>query len=117
MMMGGLDSYELNRRWTAGKLRKDDLKEWTKEQLKSYEVELNEEDFDHLLDCLYAIYEWYYEGRSMGHFLTAVVTNDLEMSVGRADKTNIKCLPLYVRFLYNIAPGDYKAKAKKLTGG
>jgi hypothetical protein len=37
-------------------------------------------------------------------FLRAVVSNDLFNSVGRADKTNLALLPLYVRWLYNRAP-------------
>ena len=43
-------------------------------------------------------------GLPTGHFLTAVLSNDLREAVNRADKDNIKALPAYVKFLYNDAP-------------
>ena len=40
-----------------------------------------------------------------GHFLTAVLANDLRGAVERADDDNITLLPIYIRWLYNHAPG------------
>jgi hypothetical protein len=40
-------------------------------------------------------------GIGPGHFLTAVLSNDLISAVSRADDTNINRLPDYVRFFYN----------------
>jgi hypothetical protein len=40
-----------------------------------------------------------------GDFLTAVLENDLKEAVGRADDANLQCLPAYVGYLYNEAPG------------
>ena len=46
-----------------------------------------------------------------GHFLTAVICNDLAEAVGRADLTNQKNLHNYVKFLYNYAPtGCWRSK-------
>jgi hypothetical protein len=51
-------------------------------------------------------------GRSVGHFLTAVLTNNLKEAVSRADGVNAMALAGYVRFLYSRAPmicwGDEK---------
>lgn len=43
-------------------------------------------------------------GCSVGHFLTAVLGNDLKGAVGHADEENTKRLPQIVRFLYTYAP-------------
>jgi hypothetical protein len=39
-----------------------------------------------------------------GHFLTAVLRNDLKEAVARADPVNQALLPVYVQWLYNRAP-------------
>jgi hypothetical protein len=39
-----------------------------------------------------------------GHFLTAVLSNDLHEACNRADPENGAALPAYVRFLVNYAP-------------
>lgn len=44
------------------------------------------------------------EGRPVGHFLTAVLSNDLAAAAGRADDENRPRLADYVRFLYSYAP-------------
>jgi hypothetical protein len=44
------------------------------------------------------------DGVPVGHFLTAVLENDLLEAVGRADSGNMLNLPAYVSFLYNHAP-------------
>ena len=43
-------------------------------------------------------------GISPGHFLTAIITNDLREAVGRADDENVKNIPAYVGYFYNEAP-------------
>jgi len=40
-----------------------------------------------------------------GHFLTAVLENDLMEAIARADETNVQCLKAYAMWLYNQAPG------------
>lgn len=44
------------------------------------------------------------DGRPVGHFLTAVLTNDLKEACGRADESNKHLLWEYCFFLYNYAP-------------
>ena len=43
-------------------------------------------------------------GEAVGHFLTAVLENNLKEAVGRADSENLVVLPAYVGYLYNEAP-------------
>ena len=43
-------------------------------------------------------------GRPVGHFLTAILENDLYMAVGRADEENQEALADYVKWLYHYAP-------------
>lgn len=43
-------------------------------------------------------------GRPTGHFLMAILTNDLRDAVSRADEENQPRIHEYVRFLYNYAP-------------
>jgi len=42
-------------------------------------------------------------GIAPGHFLKAVLSNDLMEALGRADEENQRSLPAYGRFLYNYA--------------
>jgi len=39
------------------------------------------------------------EGKRVGHFLTAVLSNDLWGAVGSADDTNQPLIPLYVMYI------------------
>lgn len=54
-----------------------------------------------MLDALNGYIE---HGYQVGHFLRAVLENDLKGAVDRADDVNIKVLPAYVVYLYNEAP-------------
>ena len=45
------------------------------------------------------------EHRLPGHFLQAVISNDLSEAVGRADDESIMVLKDIVGWFYNIAPG------------
>jgi len=39
-----------------------------------------------------------------GHFLTAIIQNDLKSAVERADDENLRNIPAYVAYFYNLAP-------------
>ena len=51
-----------------------------------------------------AIDAWVHDGRPMGHFLTAVLSNDLREAIGRGDDAAIDNLPHIVAYLYNDCP-------------
>lgn len=44
------------------------------------------------------------QGLVPGHFLTAIICNDLKETVARADYENETLISLYVRWFYNVAP-------------
>lgn len=50
-----------------------------------------------------------------GHFLCAVMSNDLVEAVGRADDTNQRLIPEYVKFFYNDAPSECWGSPDKVT--
>jgi hypothetical protein len=55
----------------------------------------------HMMDSITAYVE---HGRPVGHFLTAVLSNDLREAVARADDTNLYLIPIYVSYFYNHLP-------------
>ena len=52
--------------------------------------------------------------QSVGHFLTAVLENDLQEAVGRADDHNLANLPAYIGYLYNEAPSNCWGSPQKV---
>jgi len=50
------------------------------------------------------IVRYYENGLQPGHFLSAVIDNDLKEAVSRADDVNVNCLKNYVMWFYNYAP-------------
>jgi len=61
-----------------------------------------------------ALRRYVLEGIAPGHFLTAVICNDLKGAVGNADDTNLALLQTYVRWFYNIAPGQCWGSKEKM---
>ena len=55
------------------------------------------------------------ERRPVGHFLRAVLSNDLAEAVARGDEENLEALVVYVRWLYNYAPADCWGSPKKVS--
>jgi len=98
-------------------LTKTDIKVWLKQQGQiKFLIErqaLTEKNLDHIAMCMHHIYLAYHNiipPTGLGHFLTAVIQNDLVEACGRADSTNRLVLPLYATFLYNCVPMDYREK-------
>jgi hypothetical protein len=48
--------------------------------------------------------QWFRFAIPPGEFLQAVLRNDLMDACGRADDENMRNLPAYCAFLYNVAP-------------
>ena len=55
------------------------------------------------------------ENRHPGHFLTAVLKNDLKDAVMRADIDNMSALGNYIEFLYSYAPTDSYGSEEKFN--
>jgi hypothetical protein len=53
-------------------------------------------------------------GIKPGHFLSAVICNDMSTAVGYADDTNIRNLPAYSNFFYNYAPSTSWGSKEKM---
>ena len=57
-------------------------------------------------DMMGAIQRYIDQGINPGHFLSAVIDNDLKEAVGRADDENLENLPAFVAYFYNEAPSS-----------
>lgn len=55
------------------------------------------------------------EKRPVGHFLTAVLTNDLFEAMSRADATSRAYLPSICEWIYNEAPSSCWGSPEKVT--
>lgn len=51
-----------------------------------------------------SIMEYVANGRGVGHFLQATLSNDLCGAFSRADNTNKHCMAMWVMLLYNALP-------------
>ena len=65
---------------------------------------------------------WVEEGRPTGHFLMAIITNDLQEAFARADEHSIATMHSIVGYFYNKTPSSCwgspeKAKAWLDAGG
>ena len=54
------------------------------------------------------------EGIQPGHFLTAIICNDLKEAVGRGDTLNQSLLVDWVKFFYNEIQGDAWGSPEKM---
>src|SRR6185436_10059012 len=68
------------------------------------------------LRMMIPLQRWVEKGELPGHFLQAVLRNDLQEAVGRADEENLRNLPAFVGWLYNEAPGDCWGSDERVDG-
>ena len=54
------------------------------------------------------------ERREPGHFLTAVIQNNLINAVCRADKHNLLLIKEYAQWFYNVAPAPCAGSPEKM---
>ena len=64
----------------------------------------------HMLETLEAYRD---QGRPVGDFLRAVISNDLMEAAGRADIHNIQILHVYAAWLYNDCPSNLHGSAER----
>ena len=91
-------------------MTRQEVEKWLRREPEA--KELNEEEFEHVVECMYHICLWYEEGLPLGDFLTAVLKNNFMEACGRADDANRKVLFAYVKFIYNNVPVGYRQKIK-----
>lgn len=65
--------------------------------------------------CREGLANYIAHGVPTGDFLWAVLTNNLRGAVERADDDNIKIIPIYVHWLYNLAPAACWGSEAKVT--
>jgi len=53
-----------------------------------------------------SLHDYIYFGRPVGGFLQAVIENNLQLAVGKADNSNIRYLPAFPAYLYMCCPAD-----------
>ena len=75
------------------------MPEKDEESLKRYATEIGVPGY-----MQESLIQYILTGRPVGHFLTAVLSNDLKEAVARADEVNQWALSKYVIFLHNHAP-------------
>ena len=87
-----------------------EVRDWLMQQPETYSLEVSE--IAHVHKCISHLIDWYYQGKPVGSFLTAVLRNDLTSAVYAADGINIRALPIYIHFIYNHLPINYRNKVK-----
>jgi len=107
------------KKFVEKKLTTDDINKWLREQgqikFLCEKEALTEDNLTHIAKCMHSIYLAYHNiipPTGLGHFLTAIIQNDLAEACRRADRTNRLVLPLYAMFLYNCVPIDYREKMR-----
>ena len=89
------------------------VRQWLEENVIGLtpKSELTPEELDHVAMCMHHIWQWYFEDRPLGGFLTAVVQDKFAESCVKADDINRKALFHYAIFLANKVGWDYRDKA------
>ena len=81
-----------------------DATEFVEKELNRYRKAFVELD---LPDYMWASTRRYVaQGIPPGHFLSAVISNNLSEAVAHGDDINSRCLPQWVKFFYNNPPGQ-----------
>ena len=97
----------------------EEIRKWVEENATMQpNIPLAPEELDHIAMCMHHIWQWYFEGRPLGNFLTAVVQDKFYEAALRADDVNRKAFYLYALFLANKVGSDWieKALGKKQGG-
>ncbi len=94
-------------------MKQTDILDWVTDNARSLmsDIPLTPEELDHIAMCMHHIWLWYFEGRPLGSFLTAVVRDQFSRACITADDVNRKALYLYAMFCINKIGNDYRDKA------
>ena len=83
--------------------------------MKTYSCKIGEHTFEIPAYMMPHVIDYIENGAPVGNFLTAIITNNLEGAVARADGQNISNIPAYVCFFYNYAPADCYGSSNKMA--
>jgi len=94
-------------------MTEEEVRQWVEDNAKGLmsDIPLAPEELDHVAMCMHHIWQWYFEGRPLGDFLTAVVRDQFNRACITADGVNRKALYLYAMFCNNKIGYDYRDKA------
>jgi hypothetical protein len=108
-----MEAHELSAKWKEKTLTAIEIERYLLQNTSANHYH-GSSTINHVADLCYQIYLWS-TGQilSVGDFLQAIINNDLTEAVHRADELNRTALWLYVAFLYNVAPGDWKHTKKE----
>lgn len=65
--------------------------------------------------CRHSILIWVMEGRLGGHFLEAMLSNDLMKTFQYADGPNSRAMDSWTKYLYNYTPSGCWGSTEKVT--
>lgn len=102
--------YEFTDKWDNKTLTFEELEqEITAFALRNGYEYVDSEKLNHVAICIFDLYTYQTRQKSyVDDFVAALMSNDLTNAVTRADSINMRLIPLYVLFLYNWAPGDWR---------
>ena len=99
-------------------MEESDIRQWVEANtVLQPEIRLTPKEVGHIAMCLHHIWLWYFEGRPLGDFLTAIVQDKFAEACIRADDVNRKALYLYALFLANKITLTYRKKASRGNEG
>ncbi len=100
-------------------MEESEIRQWVEDNASLQpDIFIAPHDLDHVAMCMHHIWQWYFEDRPLGDFLTAVVKDQFSRACITADSVNRKALYLYAMFCLNKIGYDYRDKALgKKKGG
>ncbi len=118
------DKMEIENKWLKSTLEIKDVRSIVTRLVEEERIDLtitdsediitkfHGEGVEHVIKLIHRVYQWSQEidPHRMGSFLTAVVENDLDGAVGKADSVNVRALPIYIKYFYNYAPGQWRTQ-------
>lgn len=79
--------------------------------LERHHTPILKNDINHFVNMIYKLYMWQTRQQAyIGKFLGAIIDNNLSKSIDYADSYNKRMIGLYVKYLYNCAPSDWRTQ-------
>ena len=104
-----MNSDQLHHKWLSGEISRSDVEAWLDYMIENNcPVRFDTLDVGHVADGIMSIYNFVTHGHPPGHFVSAVLRNDLVGAALSADRDNRQALWLYAAFLHHVAPGNWR---------
>lgn len=108
-------AHELTEAWVEKRLKGEEIYAYLRDNILGAEESTTYTELVHIAQYCHHIYKWHAtdERHKLGDFLNAFINNDLWEACMRADDVNRRSLWIYVQFLYNVAPSNWRDKLKE----